>query len=668
MIAAPALILAAAWYWLSRPNRNPTGAGFRDKSGKFHPIRNSEWYQPALLDEPEKPRPAAPTRPAAPASAKPRIVEAPSPIAVEPPKSGPEPSGLPWPFAVFDRDRQEWRLVFPKAGRLQSKADLLNAVETVEQFQDQVEQGRTNLNKDQWLAYTHLRKLFSKMSDFIYERDKGLEILRAIDIDTEGDRNGMGNRNWQYVSDRRDRMVQIAKVIGGADGTIAIRTDIANERQEREAWAAWAIGIAQILWDKKNDVDQLIKERVERQGREASRIALEKHQAEEAARKAANEARKHAERALVTKLNLDERLAEIVDALHPSLDAEAKKLSAALLAADAAGDTTQAYHLIHTDALKLVKKSVAAWRKDGITSPSRTGYEELKAAVNKLQVAAQLSLGGDEFLAAVDRGTRNGLEGQHFYATARVFTVGNKVNVESTDGIALSRGSAIAAIIHPVDVTVSAKQLLVTARSMGKAPVLGLSVGKVGTNDSLILTDAAGRREVIPAAEVSFPSKAVETVINQSTDWQSSVDSVALEKAIKKWAPIFKGQDRATNAVALTPTDNGVKVVPLQKVMVQSAVYGRFGRLETPARFALKPIREQAEVFPASTTGTGSTMTLSVERVVDAIKGIRGRLKISSGRTNEAPLKFESLDGNSVTVLMPMHGTPENYYEREGSP
>jgi hypothetical protein len=61
-------------------------------------------------------------------------------------------------------------------------------------------------------------------------------------------------------------------------------------------------------------------------------------------------------------------------------------------------------------------------------------------------------------------------------------------------------------------------------------------------------------------------------------------------------------------------------------------------------------------------------MTFSVDRVLDAIKGIRGRLKISSRKNNEAPLKFESLDGNSVTVLMPMFGTPENYYEREGSP
>jgi len=50
-------VLAAAWYWLSRPERNPTGAGYRDKSGKFHPIRNSEWYQPSLLSEADTTQP-----------------------------------------------------------------------------------------------------------------------------------------------------------------------------------------------------------------------------------------------------------------------------------------------------------------------------------------------------------------------------------------------------------------------------------------------------------------------------------------------------------------------------------------------------------------------------------------------------------------------------------
>ena len=64
--------LGGALWWLSRLNRNPDGAGFRDKNGRFHPIRSSEWYQPSLLDQPETARPAsrvkrpaAPTRPAA---------------------------------------------------------------------------------------------------------------------------------------------------------------------------------------------------------------------------------------------------------------------------------------------------------------------------------------------------------------------------------------------------------------------------------------------------------------------------------------------------------------------------------------------------------------------------------------------------------------------------
>jgi hypothetical protein len=67
-------VVGGALWWLSRVNRNPTGAGYRDKSGKFHPIRNSKWYQPSLLDEPETkartprsvvataPRPARPAR------------------------------------------------------------------------------------------------------------------------------------------------------------------------------------------------------------------------------------------------------------------------------------------------------------------------------------------------------------------------------------------------------------------------------------------------------------------------------------------------------------------------------------------------------------------------------------------------------------------------------
>jgi hypothetical protein len=667
MIAAPALILAAAWYWLSRPGRNPKGAGFRDKSGKFHPIRNSEYYQPSLLDEPEEPRPAAPTGPAAPAPAKPRIVEGPSPIAVEPPKSGPEPSGLYWPFAKFDRARQEWRLVFPKAARLQSRIDLLNAVEQVEKFQAQVEEGQADLNQDQWRAYTHLRKLFSKMSEFIYERDKALEILRAIDIDTEGDDKGMGPRAQQAIYERTQEMSRIAALIGAPAGTVPIRSDITNEEQERDSWQVWGDNQATTIRTKKRQLDDMIKERVQRQFIEASRLRQEQQRAELAAIKAANEARMHAQRAMAAELGLDERLSEIADALHPSLDADAKKLSAALLAADAAGDETAAYHLINTDALKLVKRSVAAWKKDGITDMSRTGQAELAKAVAKLEVSAQVSLSGADFLAAVDRGSRNGLQGLNFYATARVFTAGNKINVESTDGIALSRGSAIAAIIHALDVIVPGKQLAVVARAMGKVPVIGLSVAKIGTKDSLILTDSNGRREVITAEDIVFPSKALDTVIKQSTDWRSSVDSDALGKAIKKWAPIFKDAGRDTAAIALTPTNGGVRVVPLKKVLVQSAVYGRFGTLETPARFTLAPVRDQAEVFAASTTGTGSTMTFSVARVLDAIKGIRGKLKISAGKSNEAPLKFESVDGNSVTVLMPMFGTPDDYYEPKGS-
>lgn len=56
----PFIALGGAFWWLSRLNRNPDGAGFRDKAGRFHPIRSSEWYQPSLLGEPETARPAAP--------------------------------------------------------------------------------------------------------------------------------------------------------------------------------------------------------------------------------------------------------------------------------------------------------------------------------------------------------------------------------------------------------------------------------------------------------------------------------------------------------------------------------------------------------------------------------------------------------------------------------
>ena len=62
--------LGGALWWLSRLNRNPDGAGFRDKSGRFHPIRSSEWYQPSLLDAPETTRPpqtAVPPQTAPPA-------------------------------------------------------------------------------------------------------------------------------------------------------------------------------------------------------------------------------------------------------------------------------------------------------------------------------------------------------------------------------------------------------------------------------------------------------------------------------------------------------------------------------------------------------------------------------------------------------------------------
>lgn len=46
-------VVGGALWWLSRLNRNPDGAGFRDKNGRFHPIRSSEWYQPSLLEVPE---------------------------------------------------------------------------------------------------------------------------------------------------------------------------------------------------------------------------------------------------------------------------------------------------------------------------------------------------------------------------------------------------------------------------------------------------------------------------------------------------------------------------------------------------------------------------------------------------------------------------------------
>ncbi len=405
---------------------------------------------------------------------------------------------------------------------------------------------------------------------------------------------------------------------------------------------------------KKLAIDDMIKARVQRQFLEASRALQERQQSERDALKAAAEARTHAQRALVAELGLDERLSEIVDALHPSLDADAKKLSAALLAADAAGDEAAAYQLINTDALKLVKRSYAAWKKDGITDMSRTGQAELAKAVAKLEVSAQVSLSGADFLAAVDRGAINGLQGLNFYASARVFTAGNKINVESTDGIALSRGSAIASIIHALDVIVPGKQLAVVARAMGKVPVIGLSVAKIGTKDSLILTDANGRREVITADDYQFPSKALDTVIKQSTDWQSSVDSIALDKAMKKWAPIFKAQGRDNAAISLTPADGGVRVVPLERVLLKGAVYGRFGGLQEAAEHTLMPVRDQEQFFPASTTGAGSTMTFNVSRVLDAIKGIRGKLKISAGKNNEAPMKIESWDGNSVAVIMPM--------------
>ena len=46
-------VVGGALWWLSSLHRNPDGAGFRDKNGRFHPIRSSEWYQPSLLDEVE---------------------------------------------------------------------------------------------------------------------------------------------------------------------------------------------------------------------------------------------------------------------------------------------------------------------------------------------------------------------------------------------------------------------------------------------------------------------------------------------------------------------------------------------------------------------------------------------------------------------------------------
>ena len=646
---APALVLTAAWVWLSRLNRNPAGAGFRDKSGKFHPIRKSEYYQPSLLDEPEA------TRPPQTAVPPPVTMAKPSPPIVVAPKSGPEPSGLLWPFATFDRARQEWRLVFPKAGRLQSKMDLLNAVEKVEQFQSQVEQGQADLTQDQWRGYTHLGKLFRRMNDFIYARDKCLELLRAIDVETEGDKAGMGNRAMQNIYAQTQEMSYIAAVIGAAEGTIPIRSDITNEKHERETWQVWADNQATLMRTKKTVVDNMIKERVQREFLEASRLRQEAQKDELAAIKAAQEARTHAKRALLAELDLDERLAEIVDALHPSLDADAKKLSVALLAADAAGDENAAYHLRNDEALKLLKRSYAAWKKDGITEPSRSGQAELAKAVAKLQVSAQVSLSGADFLQAVGRGAINGLQGVHFYASARVFTSGNKINVESTDGIALSRGSAIAAIMHPLDVLVPGKQLAVVARSMAKVPVIGLSVAKIGTKNSLILTDANGRREVITADDYQFPSKALETVITQATDWRSSVDSVAFDKAMKRWAPIFKSQGRSNAAIALTPTSDGVTVVPLEKVQTKAAIYGRFGGLQEAAENTLMPVRDAEQFFPASTKGAGTTLTLNVERVLDAIKGLRGKLSISAGKENDAPVKIESWDGNSVAVVMPMY-------------
>ena len=653
----PALVIGAAWYWLSSLNRNPTGAGYRDKSGKFHPIRNSEWYQPSLLDEPETTRPAQTADKLAKTADKPaKTADKPAPPPVVDSQSGPEPSGLYWPFATFDRARQEWRLVFPKAKLLQTHIDLLNAIETVEKFQSQVDEGQAALTPDQWRGYSHLGRLFRRMNDFIYARDKALQILRAIDIETEGDSKGMGARAMQNIYDQTQQMSQVAEVIGAAV-TIPIRDNITNEKQERESWRVWADNQATLMRTKKIVVDDMIKERAQKQYLEAGRLREEQQRAELAAIQAAHEARKHAQRALLAELDLDDRLAEIVDALHPSLDADAKKLSASLLAADAVGDEAAAYNLRNGAAQKLLKRSLAAWKKDGITDPSRTGQAELAKAVSNLQVGAQVSLSGAEFLNAVNHGAINGLQGLHFYASVRVFTTNNKINVESTDGVALSRGSSIAAITHPLDVLVPGKQLVAVARSMGRAPVLGLSVAKVGTKDSLILsTRIDGRREVIPADDYVFPSQALETVIKQSTDWRSSVDSDALDKAMKKWAPIFKREGRSTAAIALTPANTGVTVAPLETVVLKPPVYGRYGGVQEAAVKALMPVSGAEEFFPAATKGSGTTMTLNVARVLEAIKGLRGKLAISARKDAEDAVKIESPDGNSVAVIMPMFG------------
>lgn len=55
--------IGGALWWLSSLHRNPDGAGFRDKSGRFHPIRSSEWYQPSLLDLPENGAPVSEPEP-----------------------------------------------------------------------------------------------------------------------------------------------------------------------------------------------------------------------------------------------------------------------------------------------------------------------------------------------------------------------------------------------------------------------------------------------------------------------------------------------------------------------------------------------------------------------------------------------------------------------------
>lgn len=516
----PLVVLGAAAWYLSRPQRNPD---WITVEGKHIPLRHGDGragdptpYDPAKVGE----KGASRTTTAAASSAGTRDDDS-SPLS-----------------AYTARERSAYaNVVRNRAMRWPTFADV-----TDDKYRN-IAQWEADLDYVRNIAVDHDLDLPLKQArDFAFSVMDSHSMLRSMDILSKKIADGdpewtepsgapLPSANDQWKTYRRSiRSMQNRDAVLGLSRLVPVV----------QQWSEWVDQQLERLDAEYAALIAKARKRKEEEQQAAKAKADEEYRRYAAQRDAEAMAKRAANVAANSRLGLVQRWEEFASALHPSLHDEARQLSAeyervSLSNKEAGFAKYKELQAIDRRFRGLVTRSANIVAKQGAAKEAAEAEAALNSALATLTAAPSVTLSGAALYTVVSQGAYVSTTQYQSDALSNVYvyTAPNRLIVAGFHYARAARGVVSAVVSQPLNVIVRAKTLEEVARRFKGMKSVSLGVADLRGKPHLTFTASSGEKTAIELSNVSLPRATFFE--EQKTDgWRAAVVGSVLTKALTK--------------------------------------------------------------------------------------------------------------------------------------